>query len=309
MYSYKPLEKILKNKGLKKSELTSKVGISSRTIAKMAKGEKIATKVLAKIAAFLKCNPNDLYVESYDNHILQILKEGKASKAIGSLYHEFQIKMTYNSNHMGGCKLTEEQTRQIFETRSVRVGDVVLIEDIIETINSFKAIDYCIDVALEPLNEEIIKHIHFIIKQGTKESSLDWFPIGEYKTVANTARGKETYGPTEVADAMKKMLSEYNSKESRSIEDVILLFAQFESIHPFQDMNGRIGKLITFKECLRNNVIPFIIDDSKKEYYYKGLANWEVDKRWLIYTCLDAQDSFRELLTKLHIPETKENDV
>ena len=308
MYSYKSLDEKLKNLELKKSDLTSKLGISSRTIAKMAKGEKLANNVLVKIAGFLECNPEDLYIESYENHILQILKEEKANKTKNGLYHEFQIKMTYNSNHMGGCKLTEGQTRQIFETRSIRTGDLVSVDDIIETLNGFRAIDYLIDVALEPLSEDIIKHIHYILKQGTKESWIEGYPIGEYKKESNTARGNETYAPSEVPDAMKNMISDYLNKENKTIEDIILLFAHFETIHPFQDTNGRVGKLITFKECLKNNILPFIIDDSKKEYYYKGLENWEVDKRWLIYTCLDAQDSFRELLNKLHIPETIDNN-
>lgn len=181
MYSYQPLEKRLNDKGLNKSDLTINLGISSKTIAKMSKGEKVANRVLLKIANFLNCRVDELFTITYDNHILQILKEEKSIKLSGGLYHELQVRMTYNSNHIEGSKLTEDQTRLIFETRTIDAGDGVLVDDIIETSNHFRAIDYIIDVAMEPLSEEIIKHIHLLLKQGTNGSNFDWFMVGDYK--------------------------------------------------------------------------------------------------------------------------------
>ena len=172
MYSYQPLEKILNDKGLNKSDLTINLGISSKTIAKMSKGEKVANLVLLKIANFLNCKVDELFTITYDNPILQILKEEKSIKLSGGLYHELQVRMTYNSNHIEGSKLTEDQTRLIFETRTIDADDGVLVDDIIETSNHFRAIDYIIDVAMEPLSEEIIKHIHLLLKQGTNDSKF-----------------------------------------------------------------------------------------------------------------------------------------
>ena len=195
MYSYKKLEDKLHKIGLSKSDLTNKLNISSRTISKMKKGEKIANHVLSKIAIFLNCSIDELVDTVYENHILQILKEEKQIKLHGGLYHELQVRMTYNSNHIEGSKLSEQQTRLIFETRTIDCSDIILIDDIIETNNHFKAINYVIDVALEPISEEIIKHLHFILKQGTKDSELDWFNVGEYKKKANIVAGRETCKP------------------------------------------------------------------------------------------------------------------
>lgn len=197
MYSYKPLKNKLKEFGLTKSDLTTKLGISSRTIAKISKGEKIANNVIFKIANFLHCKTDDLFREVCDNHILQILREEKEAKISGGLYHELQVRMTYNSNHIEGSKLTEYQTRLIFETS-----------------NHFRAIDYVIDKALEPLSEDIIKHLHLLLKQGTKDSSLDWFAVGDYKKRANTVGGRETCKPSEVHKAMDKLVTDFNSKSN-----------------------------------------------------------------------------------------------
>ena len=303
MYSYKPLENKLKDIGLTKSELTAKLGISSKTIAKISKGEKIANNVLVKIADFLHCNSSDLFRFICDNHILQILREEKEAKISGGLYHELQVRMTYNSNHIEGSKLTEDQTRLIFETRTIDVGDGIPVDDIIETSNHFRAIDYVIDKALEPLSEDIIKYIHLLLKQGTKDSSLEWFSVGDYKKRANTVGGRETCKPSEVQKAMNKLVADFNSKNKISIDDIIEFHAEFEYIHPFQDGNGRVGRLIALKECLRFNIIPFIIEDSKKSFYYRGLANWNQEKGWLRDTCLDGQDVFKRILSVLDIHE------
>lgn len=303
MYSYKPLENKLKAIGLTKSALAAKLGISSRTIAKISKGEKIANNVLVRVADFLHCRPGDLVKEVCDNHILQILREEKEAKISGGLYHELQVRMTYNSNHIEGSRLTEDQTRLIFETRTIDVGDGIPVDDIIETSNHFRAIDYVIDKALEPLSEDIIKRLHLLLKQGTKDSSLEWFAVGDYKKRANTVGGRETCKPSEVPEAMAKLVEKYNSKSNITIDDIIEFHADFEHIHPFQDGNGRVGRLIALKECLRFNVVPFIIEDSKKAFYYRGLANWDRETGWLKDTCLDGQDTFKRLLHILGIPE------
>lgn len=303
MYSYNQLENKLKSAGLTKSDLSAELGISSRTIAKISKGEKISDNVLAKIADFLHCRPCDLFREVCDNRILQILREEKNAKISGGLYHELQVRMTYNSNHIEGSRLTEDQTRLIFETRTIDAGDGIPVDDIIEASNHFRAIDYVIDEATEPLSEDIIKHIHLLLKQGTKDSSLEWFAVGDYKRRANTVGGKETCKPGEVPKAMDKLVTEFNSKSNITIDDIIELHADFEYIHPFQDGNGRVGRLIALKECLRFNIIPFIIEDSKKAFYYRGLANWKQEKGWLTDTCLDGQDTFKILLRLLDIQE------
>ena len=303
MYSYKKLDNKLKSKNLKKSDLVNILNISSRTISKISKNEKIANHVLDKIAKFLNCNTTDLFEEIYENHILQILKDEKNAKISGGLYHELQVKMTYNSNHIEGSKLSEDQTRLIFETRTIDASEGVLIDDIIETNNHFRVIDYIIDNALEPLNEDIIKHIHLLLKQGTKDSDLEWFKVGDYKAKPNMVGGKLTALPKEVATKMHNLIKNYNSKRNITIEDIIEFHANFEKIHPFQDGNGRVGRLIALKECLRFNIVPFIIEDSKKAYYYRGLSKWDEEKGWLIDTCLDGQDSFKQLLKLLDIKE------
>jgi Fic family protein len=307
MYSYKQLETRLHAIGLNKSDLSTNLGISSRTIAKISKGEKIATNVLKKISDFLGCKIEDLFTEILDNHILQILRDEKNAKTKGGLYHETQVRMTYNSNHIEGSKLSEDDTRLIFETRTILpVGEAVPVDDVIETSNHFRCIDYAIDKALEPLNEDIIKHFHFLLKQGTKDSMIDYFAVGDYKKRANVVGGRETCKPKDVPAAMKNLIDEYSSKKNISIEDIVEFHAEFEHIHPFQDGNGRVGRLIAFKECLRWNIIPFIIEDSKKAFYYRGLTNWRQEKGWLIDTCLDGQDTFKGILRMLDIPETKQ---
>ena len=307
MYSYKPLETRLHAIKLNKSDLSTKLGISSRTIAKISKGEKIATNVLKKISDFLGCQVEDLFLEILDNHILQIFKEEKNAKIKGGLYHEIQVRMTYNSNHIEGSKLSEDDTRLIFETRTIlALDEAVPVDDVIETSNHFRCIDYAIDKALEPLNEDIIKHFHLILKQGTKDSMIDYFAVGDYKKRANVVGGRETCKPKDVPAAMEKYIDEYSSKKNITIEDIIASHAEFDSIHPFQDGNGRVGRLIAFKECLRWNIIPFIIEDSKKAFYYRGLTNWEQEKGWLIDTCLDGQDTFKAILRMLDIEETKQ---
>jgi Fic family protein len=302
MISYDGLEKILKERGIGKTELSTELGLSSRTVAKIAKKEKLSATSINKIASYLKVSPEMIFRIESDNKILQILRDEKEIQLSGGLYHELQVRMTYNSNHIEGSKLSEDQTRLIFETNTVNMGDGIPVDDILETVHHFRAIDYCIDIADEELTEEIVKNMHYIIKHDTKDSTLSWFAVGDYKKRANVVGGRKTSKPSEVSGHMKKLLREYNIKKNVSIEDIIELHAEFEIIHPFQDGNGRVGRLIALKECLKNNIVPFIIEDSKKSFYYRGLSEWRNEKGWLIDTCLDGQDTFIRLLDMLDIP-------
>ena len=301
MILYEGLENALKEKGIRKTDLALRLGISTRTIAKIAKGEKLSKRSMQKIADYLGKDPAVLMQEVSDNRILQVLREEKEMKLSGGLYHELQVRMTYNSNHIEGSRLSEDQTRLIFETNTIDACEGVPVDDILETVHHFRAIDYVIDTAEEALTEEIIKHLHFIIKHDTKDSTLSWFAVGDYKKRANVVGGRDTAKPSEVHARMKQLLEEYNVKENVTVEDIIALHAEFEYIHPFQDGNGRVGRLIALKECLRHNVIPFIIEDSKKNFYYRGLKEWRNEKGWLTDTCLDGQDTFVRLLDMLEI--------
>ena len=301
MILYEGLENALKEKGIRKTDLALRLGISTRTIAKIAKGEKLSKRSMQKIADYLGKDPAVLMQEVSDNRILQVLREEKEMKLSGGLYHELQVRMTYNSNHIEGSRLSEDQTRLIFETNTIDACEGVPVDDILETVHHFRAIDYVIDTAEEALTEEIIKHLHFILKHDTKDSTMNWFAVGDYKKRANVVGGRDTAKPSEVHARMKELLEEYNVKENVTVEDIIALHAEFEYIHPFQDGNGRVGRLIALKECLRHNVIPFIIEDSKKNFYYRGLKEWRNEKGWLTDTCLDGQDTFVRLLDMLEI--------
>ena len=302
MISYEGLQKQLQQKGITRSDLVTALGISSRTIAKIAKGEKLSPRTLGRIAAYLECDPADLCREVSENIILQTLRDEKAGRVSGGLYHELQVRMTYNSNHIEGSKLTEDQTRLIFETNTIDVGDGVPVDDILETVHHFRAIDYVIDAAEEELTEAIIKRLHYILKHDTQDARLPWFAVGDYKQRANMVGGHETVRPKDVPRRMKALLESYNAKSSATLEDIVVFHAAFEHIHPFQDGNGRVGRLIALKECLRHNIVPFLIKDAKKAYYYRGLAQWQDDEGYLMGTCLDGQDTFIRLLDALGIP-------
>lgn len=301
MFSYEKLEAALKEKGISKTMLSEDLGLSSRTVAKIAKGEKLSKRSMQKIADYLDLPADDLVREVSDNMILQTLRDEKEMKLSGGLYHELQVRMTYNSNHIEGSKLSEEQTRMIFETNTIDIGDGIPVDDILETVHHFRAIDYVIDNAEVMLSEDVIKQLHFILKHDTKDSTLSWFAVGDYKKRANVVGGRETTRPSEVHKHMKALVDGYNAKKDITIEDIIAFHAEFEYIHPFQDGNGRVGRLIALKECLRHNVTPFIIEDYKKHYYYRGLAEWRNEKGWLIDTCLDGQDTFVRILDMLDI--------
>ena len=301
MISYSNLLQKLNEKGLTKTALAKELGISSRTVAKIGRGEKIANHVLEKMAVFFGCSADELCQAISDNSLLQMLRDEKDIRMPGGLYHELQVRMTYNSNRIEGSRLSEDQTRLIFETNTIDIGEGIPVDDIIETVNHFRAVDFCIDMAEESLTEDIIKELHRILKQSTKDSTLAWFAVGDYKKRANMVGGRETAKPKEVAPRIKALLSEYEAKTAVTIHDIIRFHYAFERIHPFQDGNGRVGRLIALKECLRFGLIPFIIEDDKKMYYYRGLSEWEWEKGYLTDTCLDGQDTFRKLMSMFDI--------
>lgn len=234
--------------------------------------------------------------------LLDILKEQKASKYSGGIYHKTQIELTYNSNHIEGSRLTHDQTRYIFETNTIGVEKEVLnVDDVIETVNHFHCIDIIIDSARAVLTEKFIKDLHFILKNGTSDSRKDWFVVGDYKKLPNEVGGMDTTIPEEVAYKMKILLMEYNAKDAKTFEDILDFHVKFERIHPFQDGNGRIGRLIMFKECLKYNMVPFIVDDNLKMFYYRGLKEWDNEKGYLTDTCLTAQDKYKAYLDYFRI--------
>ena len=234
--------------------------------------------------------------------LLDILKEEKANKQSGGIYHKTQIDLTYSSNHIEGSRLTHDQTRYIFETNTVGVEHEVLnVDDIIETANHFRCIDMIIDNAQLTLSEKFIKELHLILKSGTSDSRKDWFAVGNYKKLPNEVGGRETALPEEVADQMKRLLKLYNSKEEKTLDDILDFHVKFERIHPFQDGNGRVGRLIMFKECLKYNIVPFIIEDHLKLYNYRGLSEWNHEKGYLTDTCLTAQDKYKAYLDYFRI--------
>lgn len=234
--------------------------------------------------------------------LLDILQEEKAGKYSGGIYHKTQIDLTYNSNHIEGSRLTHDQTRYIFETNTIGVEKEALnVDDVIETVNHFRCIDMIIDHARATLTEKFIKELHLILKTGTSDSRKDWFAVGAYKKLPNEVGGIDTALPEEVSDKMKALLVEYNSKEEKSFEDILDFHVKFERIHPFQDGNGRVGRLIMFKECLKYNIVPFIIEDNLKMFYYRGLKEWNDENGYLTDTWLTAQDRFKAYLDYFRI--------
>ena len=234
--------------------------------------------------------------------LLDILRDQKEGKYSGGIYHRTQIDLTYNSNHMEGSRLTRNQTRYIFETNTVGVENEVLnVDDVIETVNHFRCIDLVIDHADDILSEKFIKELHLTLKNGTSDSRKDWFAVGEYKKIPNEVGGMDTALPEEVVDKMKTLLKEYNVIKEKTLEDILDFHVKFERIHPFQDGNGRVGRLIMFKECLKHNIVPFIIEDNQKLFYYRGLKEWDNEKGYLTDTCLTAQDKYKAYLDYFRI--------
>lgn len=234
--------------------------------------------------------------------LLAILREQKSIGLKGGIYHRTQIDLTYNSNHIEGSRLTHDQTRYIFETNTIGIErKSIKVDDIIETVNHFRCIDLIIDRAQELLTESLIKELHAILKSGTADSRKEWLAVGDYKRFPNEVGGNETTAPEDVKREMRALLKEYNAKKKKSFDDILDLHHRFETIHPFQDGNGRVGRLVMFKECLANGIVPFIITDELKMFYYRGLQQWPVIREYLRDTCLTAQDNYKALLNYFRI--------
>lgn len=238
--------------------------------------------------------------------LLSILQEEKRTQYAGGIYHKTQIELTYNSNHIEGSRLTHDQTRYIFKTNTIGIENEVLnVDDVIETSNHFRCIDLIIDRAASTLSEHFIKKLHHILKTSTSDSRKDWFAVGEYKRLPNEVGGMQTSLPEEVVDKMKALLSDYNAVPKKTLDDILDFHVRFERIHPFQDGNGRVGRLIMFKECLKYNIVPFIIEENLKLFYYRGLKEWYNEKGYLTDTCLTAQDKYKAYLDYFRIPYEK----
>lgn len=238
-----------------------------------------------------------------ENTLLSVLREEKKKQRKGGIYHKVQIDLTYNSNHIEGSRLTHDQTRYIFETNTIGFeSGAVNVDDVVETANHFRCIDMVIDNAMYLLSETLIKRLHLTLKNGTSDSRKDWFAVGEYKRVPNEVGGRDTTAPEKVEAEISELLSGYNAVPNHTLEQIIAFHHDFECIHPFQDGNGRIGRLILFKECLKNNIVPFIIEDDLKMFYYRGLHEWNHEHGYLVDTCLTAQDRFKAYLDYFRIP-------
>lgn len=298
---YDGLFQLLKEKNISKTGLQKKLGFSSTTIAKLAKNEPISLKVIEEICKELNCQPADILrleqVVPY-NKLLSMLLEEKKMKLKGGIYHTTQIKFCYNSNHMEGSRLSEDQTRYIYETNTLAPeGDAAAsIDDVMETVNHFQCFDFILDHVYDKLSEDIIKNCHKILKNNTSDSRKEWFRVGDYKLRPNTVGDNKTASPLKVKGEMARLLTDYHNKENITLEDIIEFHYQFEAIHPFQDGNGRVGRLVMFKECLKHNMTPFIIDEAHKIYYYRGLKEYENETGFLKDTCLSAQDQYKETM-------------
>ena len=298
--NYSKLFNILEEKGISKTQLKESLDLSSATLAKLSKNQQISMTTLMSICEFLKCQSGDVMefeVETNGKTLLNQLREEKSIGLKGGIYHQTQIKLAYNSNHIEGSKLTEEQTRYIYETNTIGLEkETVNIDDIIEAINHFQCFDYILECADDILTEDIIKKIHKILKNNTSDSRASLFNVGEYKQKPNMVGDMPTTPPELVEGEIKKILSKYRENTKVAMTDILEFHYEFERIHPFQDGNGRVGRLIIFKECLKHNIAPFIIDEEHKLYYYRGLKEFKNEPGYLVDTCLSAQDKYKELL-------------
>ena len=289
------------------AELAKRWNISERTVRNYCAAGKISGAFLTGKTWNI---PEDVQRPARINQkgstpktLLEVLRAEKSGGTKGGIYHKVQIDLTYNSNHIEGSRLTHDQTRYIYETNTIGLADGgVRVDDVVETANHFRCIDMVIDEATRPLSEAFIKLLHLTLKNGTSDSRKDWFAVGAYKKLPNEVGGQETTAPEQVTDAMKHLIANYNKKPKRTFDEIIAFHVAFECIHPFQDGNGRVGRLILFKECLRNNIVPFIIDEDLKLYYYRGLHEWNSEKGYLLDTCLTAQDRFKKYLDYFRIP-------
>ena len=287
------------------AKIAEKWGISERSVRNYCSQGRIADAKLIGKTWYIPENaskPERANKKKEASTLLSILREQKASKMTGGIYHKVQIDLTYNSNHIEGSRLTRDQTRYIFETNTIGFeNEAVNVDDVIETSNHFRCIDIVIDQAGTALSEKFIKELHAVLKTGTSDSRKDWFAVGEYKKLPNEVGGNDTTLPENVAGEMSKLLTKYNALPSKTFEDIVAFHVAFERIHPFQDGNGRVGRLILFKECLKNSIVPFIIEDNLKLFYYRGLKEWDREKGYLMDTCLTAQDRCKVYLDYFRI--------
>lgn len=283
------------------TEAAKKWGISERSVRNYCAEGRVAGVILAGKTWMIPDNAEKptrkTRSDAAPDTLLDILKREKESSLHGGIYHKVQIDLTYNSNHIEGSRLTHDQTRYIFETNTIGITDnSIKVDDIVETANHFRCIDLVIENASSILSESFIKELHRILKNGTSDSRLSWFAVGDYKKLPNEVGGRDTTLPEHVSNEMRSLLSGYNEKKHKTFEEILDFHYRFERIHPFQDGNGRVGRLIIFKECLRNNIVPFIIDEEMKMFYYRGLSEWTRERGFLIDTCLTAQDKFKKHL-------------
>ena len=287
------------------AEAALKWGISERSVRNYcAEGRVAGARLVGKTWEIPELSEKPKRAPRSDKKctLLDILREEKSARLSCGIYHRVQIDLTYNSNHIEGSRLTHDETRYIFETNTIGLSEkAVNVDDIIETSNHFRCIDYMIDNAHIALSEKYIKELHFLLKSSTSDSRLEWFRVGEYKKLPNEVGGIDTTDPSAVVKEMKALLDSYNSKKEKSLEDIIAFHVAFERIHPFQDGNGRVGRLIMFGECLKHNIVPFIIDEEHKLFYYRGLKEWDNERGFLTDTCLSAQDKFKTILQKFNI--------
>lgn len=293
------------NKKMTQNEIANILDVSPATVSKYESGAlEPNIESLKRLAELFEISIDELLKDEEDKfniskiNVLEVLKEQKEMKLKGNLYHNTQIIFAYNTNHIEGNKLTEEQTRYIFETNSILFEGqtVASVDDILETANHFKLVDYMLDKANEQLTEDMMKEFHKILKEGTMDSRKEWFMVGNYKKVVNEAGGIKTTDPKNVQRDMSKLMEWYNSLENKTINEIVEFHVRFERIHPFQDGNGRVGRIIMFKECLKNGIVPFIILDKDKLFYYRGLKEYKSEKGYLIDTCLNAQDQYTKMI-------------
>ncbi len=301
-------------KYLSVSEFAKKWGLSDRSVRKYCADGKIHGVFLTgKTWNIPENSEKPLRLKRKSTKpktLLDILRDEKENRLSGGIYHKVQIDLTYNSNHIEGSRLTHDQTRYIFETNTIGITEKSInVDDILETSNHFKCIDYIIDTAHYEITQKYIKELHRILKSGTSDSRKDWFKVGEYKKLPNEVGGLETVLPENVQEEIKKLLDCYNSKEEVTIFDIIDFHVRFERIHPFQDGNGRVGRLIMFKECLKYNIVPFIIDEENKLFYYRGLKEWDIEKGYLKDTILHCQDRFLEILKYFRLDKSGRYDI
>lgn len=294
-------------KYLSVSEVAKKWGVSERTVRNYCSGGRIPDAFLTgktwnipeDVTRPFRAN---IKSDAPDN-LLDVLRFEKSEGVKGGIYHKIQIDFTYNSNHIEGSRLTHDQTRYIYETNTIGIdGGAVDVDDIVETVNHFRCINHVIDHANRQLGEAFIKELHLILKSSTSDSRRGWFAVGDYKRLPNEVGGHDTAAPEDVARHMKELLLSYNSSKEKTLEEIIDFHYEFENIHPFQDGNGRVGRLIMFRECLRNGIVPFIIGEDLKMFYYRGLKEWKNERGYLMDTCLLGQDRFKSYLDYFRIP-------